>query len=290
MSALRPRALSSDWYPREAAACAEALDAHAPASVAPGAFGAIVPHAGWRYALPLFGPVLKALAKERPDADVVVLFAGHTEAADAPRIFVEGGFDTPLGPIAVPERLAQDLAMALMEPDLETPDEHYEDYGVEVLLPAIRHLWPKAPLLVVGPPPTVRAIELGREVARMLGVHNLKRPIILGSSDLTHYGPDHGYRPKGTGVAAQAWVKAENEGPLLKAIERLDGPEILWTAERARSACSAGAIAAAIAAAHKLGARQAALLDHRTSHEISGDPAPPSSFVSYASVALGGSR
>ncbi|MFO0723191.1 MAG: hypothetical protein U1E65_05385 [Myxococcota bacterium] len=53
---------------------------------------------------------------------MVVLFAGHTEAADAPAHLRRGGFDTPLGPIAVPERFGADLAMAVMEPDLETPD------------------------------------------------------------------------------------------------------------------------------------------------------------------------
>lgn len=287
-SAARGRSLSADWYPATAEACLAQLTPLRPAPGAlPGAFAAIVPHAGWRYSLPLWGPALAALAAARPRADLVVLFAGHTEKPDPPRLFVEGQLSTPLGPIRIAEKLSQDLAMALPEPDLETPEEHYEDYGVEVLLPAIRHYWPEAPLVLIGPPPTVLAIEIGKEVAKLAQVHRASAPVLIGSTDLTHYGRDHGYRPRGAGAAAHAWVKRDNDGPLLAAALKLDAAELIWVAERQRSACSAGAAAATIAAAKRLGAKSATLTAHQTSHEIAGTSAEPESFVSYAAIVLG---
>lgn len=287
-SGARGRSLSADWYPSTAEACRAMLTPVIAAPGAPpGAFAAIVPHAGWRYSLPLWGPALAALAAARPAADLIVLFAGHTEKPDSTRLFVEGELSTPLGPIRIAEKLSQDLAMALTEPDLETPEEHYDDYGVEVLLPAIKHYWPEAPLVLIGPPPTVQAIEIGKEVAKLAGVHRAKMPIFIGSTDLTHYGRDHGYRPRGSGPQAHAWVKHDNDGPLLAAALKLDAAELVWVAERQRSACSAGAAAATIAVAKRLGAKSAVLTAHATSHEIAGSSGDPESFVSYAAIVFG---
>jgi hypothetical protein len=256
----------------------------AAAGAPPGAFAAIVPHAGWRYSLPLWGPALAALAAARPAADLIVLFAGHTEKPDPPRLFVEGELSTPLGPIRIAEKLSQDLAMALTEPDLETPEEHYDDYGVEVLLPAIKHYWPEAPLVLIGPPPTVQAIEIGKEVAKLAGVHRAKMPIFIGSTDLTR--PRSWLSPAGQQAPGARWVK-NGDGPLLAAALKLDAAELVWVAERQRSACSAGAAAATIAAAKRLGAKSAVLTAHTTSHEIAGSSGDPESFVSYAAIVFG---
>ncbi len=61
----------------------------------------------------------------------------------------------------------------------------------------------------------------------------------------------------------------------------------MWVAERQRSACSAGAAAATIAAAKRLGAKSAVLTAHTTSHEIAGSSGDPESFVSYAAIVFG---
>ena len=54
------------------------------------------------------------------------------------------------------------------------------------------------------------SIGIGRrtaEIALELG----KKILILGSTDLTHYGYNYGFTPKGTGEAAVEWVKNEND-------------------------------------------------------------------------------
>jgi AmmeMemoRadiSam system protein B len=79
-------------------------------------------------------------------------------------------------------------------------------------------------------------------------------------------------------------VTEVNDRRFLEAVTALDGDEAVRLALRERSACSAGAAAAAIAFARAGGAASARVLHYRTSFDV----APASSFVGYAAVLLGG--
>jgi MEMO1 family protein len=285
---LRPASLAGRWYPGKEDECRRALDAiTTPEIEIEGAVGAIVPHAGWTYSGEIAFGAMKRVYKERSDADLVVLFGGHMSSRDLPRLFVEGGFATPLGALRSAEGLAQDVAMALPEADLENASEHYDDNGIEVILPMIKRLWPEAQVLAVGPPPTSAAISIGKEIVDLARRRGFKSPVLLGSTDLTHYGPNYHYEPKGRGHAGLAWVKNDNDPKLIAPMTALDPAEVIWIAERNNNACCAGSAAAAISGAKQLGAKRGVLTKYATSFDVRPSDPEPRSFVGYAGIVLG---
>jgi AmmeMemoRadiSam system protein B len=117
-------------------------------------------------------------------------------------------------------------------------------------------------------------------VAKELGVSILA----FGSTDLTHYGPNYGFSPKGYGPEAVQWVKEVNDKKFIDQTLKLDGDGMLKSAAQDQSACSAGGAVAAVAAAKANGAHKASLIDYYTSYDIM----PGDSFVGYAGILLEG--
>lgn len=283
----RPTPLAGRWYPADAGECRRFLDTVVvpPVNVAP-ARGAIVPHAGWTYSGDLAFGALKAVQASAPGADLIVLFGGHLARTHEPRLFVDTGFSTPLGTIRCAEALAQDVAMAIESMDLESADDFHEENGVEVLLPMVKHLWPDTPLLAVGPPPNTKALAIGKEVVELARRAGYKSPVLIGSTDLTHYGPDFNFQPKGSGDKGLAWVKEVNDPAIITPMRALDAAQVIWVADRERNACCAGSAAAAISGAKVLGAKRGQLTAYATSHDMN-PTGTPASFVGYASLVLG---
>jgi AmmeMemoRadiSam system protein B len=153
------------------------------------------------------------------------------------------------------------------------------DNTIEVNLPFIKHFFPKSQVLAIRSPQSDTALKLGAavaEVARDLG----KSILFFGSADLTHYGPNYGWAPKGYGAEAVKWVKEVNDKRFLDAILKLDARGAVADALQDQSSCSAGAPAAAIAGAQNMGATRALLVDYYTSYDVM----PADSFVGYGGV------
>ena len=150
-------------------------------------------------------------------------------------------------------------------------------------LPLVKYFFPQAKVLALRAPHSSTAIELGQAVAAV--AKELKVSLLVfGSTDLTHYGPNYGFAPKGHGPEAVKWVKEVNDQHFVAAALKLDGPGMLKTAQQDQSACSAGGAVAAVAAAKAAGARKAALIDYYTSYDVM----PGDSFVGYAGIVLEG--
>jgi AmmeMemoRadiSam system protein B len=141
----------------------------------------------------------------------------------------------------------------------------------------------------MGIPPTVEAAAIGVEVLDVAKRAGFQRIVILGSTDLTHYGPNYDYRPAGSGFAALEWVKTKNDPAVIEQMQALDANRLIWVAERQHNACCPGAAAAAIAAARKLGAKSAAVTRYTTSFEVRPSEPAPMSFVGYVGMVLGSS-
>ena len=105
---------------------------------------------------------------------------------------------------------------------------------------------------------------------------------IVGSTDLTHYGPTFGLTPYGTGDQAHERVRQEDDRRIIDRMLAMDPLPVIEEALASHNACCAGAAAAAIAAARELGAASAALTEYATSY----DKSPGDSFVGYAGIAM----
>lgn len=273
----RRRCLPEGWYPSSPDAIRRRIGeflADCPPSQ-PGAPAVVAPHAGWEYS---GAPAAAAAASLRAGAQTVVVVGGHLGPRDGVCAAFEELLDTPLGPARTDDELLEAVRRRIPVAEDRVPDN-----TVEVQLPLVRALLPAARVVAFRAPPSGRARELGEAVhlaSRELG----RDVVLLGSTDLTHYGPSYDFTPKGSGEAAVRWVREVNDRRFIEAVVALDGEEAIRLALHERSACSPGAAAAAIAFARAGGAAVARLLHYRTSYDVT----PAASFVGYAAVLLGG--
>ncbi|MFH1811620.1 MAG: AmmeMemoRadiSam system protein B [Pseudomonadota bacterium] len=270
------------WYPADPGQCLERVEfflrsaaTEEPASM----LGGIVPHAGWSYSGQTAARTFGALAGLQPE--LVLLFGGHLRPRDTALCMTRGAFATPLGPLPVEESLAREL-VATFPVDEEMPDHFAADNTIELQLPFVRHLWPRARVLAVQVPADESAAVLGRWLAERTAALGL-RTLAIGSTDLTHYGTSYGFTPQGVGDEAHAWSMRENDGGFLERVLALDGQGASEHALAHHSACCPGATAATLAFVNSRGGVRPRLVEHTTSHLVRNQGSPQM-WVGYASV------
>jgi AmmeMemoRadiSam system protein B len=268
--------LPAGWYPRNSEAIDGFLKPFAGKTGAEGAAAVIAPHGGWYFSGKTAALAISALDR---GAETVAVIGGHLPRG-APFLFAgEEGIKTPLGVMEIDRELAGELGR-----ELSGRPDTYQDNTVEVLLPMVRWFFPRARLLWARFPAEASAFDAGRllaEKARLLG----RRLVLAGSTDLTHYGRNYGFSPRGGGKEALEWVKQENDAAFIRAVLSGDRAGVLRRAGEDHSACSAGAVLAAMGFA---GRAKAELLAYTTSADVTGE-ACPESFVGYAAVSLASS-
>lgn len=278
---VRARMLPQGWYPGSESGCQKEIEKFVagatPLAAGTKACGGIVPHAGWFFSGKLAARVFYQVSRMQ-QPQVVCVFGGHLGGNSPPLLVTDDAWETPLGNIPLATEFYEPLRRRLT-----LREEHPGDNTIEIQLPFVKHFFPHARLLALRAPHSQTALELGDAVVAVAGELKLSL-LVFGSTDLTHYGPNYGWAPKGFGAAAVKWVKEVNDKHFLDQTMKLDGAGMLAAADRDQSACSAGGAVAAVAAAKKLGAQKALLVDYYTSYDIM----PNDSFVGYAGVVLAG--
>jgi AmmeMemoRadiSam system protein B len=280
--AIRKSDFTGSWYPEGESECRDLIEEFVRTSspcTSPEKerVGGIVPHAGWYYSGKIACRVVKCL-KNGLKPDTIIVFGRHLHPAGKNYIMKEGQWSTPLGILEIDK----DLGGRLVEEfpfTIETADRYEQDNTIEVQLPFIKYFFPEVKILPIGVPPAVASLRIGErviEISQSMG----RRVMVLGSTDLTHYGYNYGYVPKGVGKAAVEWVKGDNDKRLIDLILRMDAEGVIHESLKNHNACCSGAVAAAIAAAKKLGASGGDELLYATSYDVR----PDSSFVGYVGV------
>ncbi|MBW1818903.1 MAG: AmmeMemoRadiSam system protein B, partial [Deltaproteobacteria bacterium] len=242
-----------------------------------GLVGGIVPHAGWYYSGKIACNVIRCLAQGSPP-DTCVVFGRHLHPGSPNFIMKDGSLQTPLGDIPIDG----ELAAALVEQypfTVETAGRYEQDNTIELQLPFIKYFFPETMVLPVGLPPKTDSLAVARTAARSARAMG-RKCVVLGSTDLTHYGMNYGYTPKGVGEEAVKWVKQENDKRMVDLILSMDGEGVVRESLRNQNACCAGAVGAAIEAARELGAVSAEEVAYFTSYDVR----PDTSFVGYVGV------
>ncbi len=273
-------AFAGSWYPATAKECETSIQGflNEKQGAADGNFiGGIVPHAGWYYSGSIACRVIASLASDKK-TDTIILFGAHMHKQSEPFILKHGALETPFGDIEVDTELVDKICAGIsirQRSPFKFPDEN----TLELQLPFIKYFYPDARIVVCGIAPSFFASIIGSMVVEE--AKSLSRNIkIIGSTDMTHYGPDFGLTSAGPAQKAVDWVKNENDKAAIKAMMEMDESKIIAQGLDNKNMCCPGAAAATCAAAKKLGAAKAVKLDYATSYEKSAS----ASFVGYTGI------
>ncbi|MFC1859558.1 AmmeMemoRadiSam system protein B [Thermodesulfobacteriota bacterium] len=282
---IRNAVFAGSWYPKRATQCEKEIENFLkepdmkPASTK-NLIGAIVPHAGWYFSGSIACNVIRSL-KDDQAVDAIAVFGMHLHSNAPCHLMTEGAWETPFGAIEIEENLAGELAQRFKF-KIETPPHCTEDNTIELQLPFIKYFFENVKIVPIGLPPHKKSLEIGRAVAEIslrLGL----RIKIVGSTDLTHYGFNYGFAPKGSGPDAVDWVRNENDRRVIDAMTAMESETVIAEGLKSQNACCAGAAAAAIEASRSLGADYAETLAYATSY----DKSPGDSLVGYVGIVLG---
>ncbi len=279
---VRKSIFSGSWYPGDASVCEKEIkgflkeyktETFSERTLT----GGIVPHAGWYFSGSIACNVIHCLDDEK-SPDVFVIFGMHLHSGSPTYIMTDGAWETPFGPIEIETALASELSEKFTF-EIETADRFTQDNTIELQLPFIKYFFKDAKIVPIGAPPTKSSLEIGETVADISSRLGLEIKII-GSTDLTHYGPNYGFTSHGRGPSAVDWVRNENDRRVIDAMLAMDPEKVIKEAMVNQNACCSGAAATAISAAKQLGAGQAETIAYATSY----DKSPGDSFVGYVGI------
>ena len=272
---------AGSWYPGTHRECINTIedyirDVRVPEEEYTG-FGGIVPHAGWYFSGKTALTVLSAI-KSKIKPDLIFLFGMHLPEGSRNYIFIDESVETPLGNLEV-NREVSELLTGSFDFIEENASRYTRDNTLELQFPLIKYTFPDTSVVLIGAAPTHFAFAIGEKAASITKELGLTA-CFIGSTDLTHYGPDYGFTPEGTGKKSVQWVKEVNDKRIIKAFLSAGSGEVIKEALSSRNACCPGAAAAAIAGAGCSGAGRGTLAHYTTSYDIH----PDRSFVGYAGV------
>jgi AmmeMemoRadiSam system protein B len=229
--------------------------------------GFVCPHAGYMFSGAVAAHAYYKLALDgKPD--VVFLFGpNHGGYGSGLAVMNDGFWRTPLGDVEIDSESANQVVRESGIVDVDDSAHRFE-HSIEVQLPFLQYLYGSefkiVPICFLMQDLS-SAREVGEAVAKVLAGKN---GVIIASSDMTHYEPQESAKRK--------------DRMVLEAVEAMDESKLYSVIEAYRiSACGYGPIAALIAAAKMLGAKEARLLCYKTSGDVIGDY---SSVVGYAAV------
>ncbi len=260
---------------------ARTLDVDLPDNIVAG----IVPHAGWAFSGDLAGLVFSAIKRAHEKVDTFIIFgAAHRYLGRNAVIFDRGRWQTPLGEVEIDE----ELAARVLEIDCvcSGTEPHHGEHSIEVQVPFIQYLFAGAQIVPVIVPAAEFDLRLGTEVGDIIAESKEKKIVCIASTDLTHYGPRYGFSPQGTGAEAIQWAKEVNDMEFIRLALSMEPHRLLEAAVQKENACGAGAAAAVIAVAQRLGKTEGVLLAHTHSNEVMEKRFGQSSdeSVGYASI------
>lgn len=265
---IRHPAVSGSFYSASPAALSAEVARHLASTHPPRpAIGVICPHAGFMYSGHVAGAVLSQVT---PSSTVILVGPNHTGFGPPISVFPEGTWLIPGGEVRVDDRLAQAILSRCPSAQADT-SAHCSEHCLEVQLPFLYHLRPDIRIvpIVVGTTRPDLCEELGRCLAHVVQAFEAlpeggsqpgraDRPLLLASTDMSHYEPDHVTRAK--------------DRYALDAIGNLDA-EQLTSAVRTHSItmCGFSPTLAVLHGARRLGASQATLVRYATSGDVTGD-------------------
>ncbi|HET7010032.1 MAG TPA: AmmeMemoRadiSam system protein B [Anaerolineales bacterium] len=271
---VRPSPIAGFWYPGDPEALARSIDSQlssvevrAPAGEI---VGLIAPHAGHRYSGRVAAHAFR-LVKGRSYDLVAIVSPMHHAMPGQVLTTAHGAYATPLGAVEV-DRQALDLFSESLGASGVAVERVTEDpeHSLEIEIPFLqRSLEGGFRLLPVMLRDQSRLVAeaVGRGLASVL---ENRRALLVASSDLSHFYPDHAAR--------------QLDSEMLARIQAFSPEAVLAGEEQGVAfACGKGAVAAVLWAADGLGADRVDILNYAHSGDVTGDD---DSVVGYGAAVI----
>jgi len=231
------------------------------------AIAVVSPHAGYVYSGAVAGEVFSSVRVPRK---TVIFCPNHTGYGEEAAILSHGAWRMPWGEVPVDGTLGKRMkeACPLLREDATA---HSQEHSLEVQLPFLHRFRPDFRFVPValGRLSLEDCRTLGEAVAAVVETES-ERPLLVASSDMSHYVPDSVARTKDK-LAIDRMLALDPEG--------------LYRTVRAEKISMCGVIPATVVlfAARRLGATKALLIKYATSGDVSRDF---DQVVGYAGLAV----
>lgn len=252
----RKPAVAGQFYPGTSESLKAEVDRYLKSDSPPvKAIACVAPHAGYVYSGGVAGQVFASV--EVPKR-CIVLCPNHTGMGAAAAVWTRGSWQIPTGTIPVDEELADSL-LSLSDDLKDDATAHIAEHSLEVELPFMLARQPELSIVPVAISRVgIDGIErIGDAIAQAVKGCG-EDVLIVASTDMNHYESD-------------ARTK-EKDKLAIDRVLALDVRGLVTTCASERiSMCGVLPTAIAIEASRKLGAKEATLVAHATSGDISGD-------------------
>ncbi len=267
METVREPVVAGQFYPGRKEALEKMLAGLTEEAKKEDAIGAMSPHAGYIYSGSVAGKVMSRLARR----DVFIIIGpNHTGRGVPASVFPGGKWRTPLGLVDVDHDMAKGL---IKNSGIFEADEaaHAYEHSIEVQIPFLQYLMKDLKIvpIVIGSMDMRSLKQAGAEIAETAKKRGASFTIIA-SSDMTHYETQREAEKKDKAALSAILELDEN-----KLAEKVSGMNI--------SMCGVSPVIVMLSAVKKCGAKEAELIDYKTSGDSSGDY---SSVVGYGGVII----
>ena len=192
----------------------------------------------------------------------------------------------PLGDVEVDSDLAKAMVKNSEFMDVN-PEAQDQEHSIEVQLPFLQYIYDgkfKIVPITVGYGDYGMCENVGKAIAK--AVKDEQRDVVvIGSTDLIHYGPNYGYAPVGMKPFEKVlkWMNDADKS-IIDIIIALNAEKLVNTVqEKGYTMCGSLPVATMIVAAKELGAKEAKLLKYATSYDTGGST---DLIVGYSSIVI----
>jgi len=239
--------------------------------------GAVSPHAGYIYCGKTQAFVYKSLLQ---NTTFIIIGPNHMGLGARASIMCEGVWKTPLGTCRIETELAKKILdkSSFLQEDLHA---HTQEHSIEVQLPWLQYFFSSVnfvPITISSSKP-----EVYKDIGSAIKESVIGNPVVIASSDFTHFGESYGYAPVSGGISKISGFMEKVDLEAARAVAEIAPERLLEIVDKYDATICGSPAVATMLYAIKDRAKKGIVLDYSTSYEVSRDT---HAIVGYCGIVL----